>query len=66
MATKRSAVSPPVRDQTSRSQGEYALMLEVERYESLAEEMEELGVSTLEEVRRKILALHQRLDLLQL
>ena len=40
----------------------YALMLEVERYESLAEDMEELAVTSLDEVRRKIAALHVRID----
>ena len=42
--------------------GEYQLLLEVERYESLAEEMEELGVGTLDEVRQKIQELHRRID----
>ncbi len=41
---------------------EYDTMLVLERLESLEEEMVELGVSTLEEVRQRIAALHQRLD----
>lgn len=41
---------------------EYALMLELEQLESLEEDMEELGVKTLEEIRQRIAALHQQLD----
>lgn len=41
---------------------EYDTMLALERLESLEEEMVELGVSTLEEVRQRIATLHQRLD----
>ena len=41
---------------------EYDTMLVLERLESLEEEMVELGVSTLEEVRQRIATLHQRLD----
>ena len=48
--------------QPERQGDEYGLLLQVERYESLAEEMEELGVTTLEEVRRAIAELHRRLD----
>ncbi len=40
----------------------YALMLEVERYESLAEDMEALAVTSLAEVRHKIAALHAQID----
>jgi hypothetical protein len=42
--------------------GEYDLMLELERLESLEEEMLEMKVTSLEEVRERIAALHQRLD----
>jgi hypothetical protein len=42
--------------------GEYDLMLELERLESVEEEMIEMKVTTLEEVRERIAALHQRLD----
>jgi hypothetical protein len=42
--------------------GEYARMLEVERLESLAEDMDELGVASIDDVRRKIAALHQEID----
>jgi hypothetical protein len=42
--------------------GEYDLMLELERLESLEEEMVEMKVTTLEEVRERIGELHQRLD----
>lgn len=48
--------------QSNAGRSEYDLMLLVERYESLAEDMEELGVATLDEVRQKITALHRRLD----
>jgi hypothetical protein len=41
---------------------EYDIMLVLERLESLEEDMVELDVSTLEEVRQRIAALHQRLD----
>ena len=41
---------------------EYELMLRLERLESLQEEMEELGVTSLEEVRRRIDELHRLLD----
>ncbi|MGI8915934.1 MAG: hypothetical protein ACR2JY_19550 [Chloroflexota bacterium] len=40
----------------------YALMLEVERYESLAEDMEELDVVSLADLRLKIADLHRKLD----
>ena len=42
--------------------GEYDLMLELERLESLEEEMLEMKVTSLEDVRERIAALHQRLD----
>lgn len=41
---------------------EYDLMQTLERLESLEEDMEELGVSSLDEVRRRIAELHQHLD----
>ena len=41
---------------------EYDAMVILERLESLEEDMEELGVSTLDEVRARIAELHQRLD----
>jgi hypothetical protein len=40
----------------------YARLLALERLESLAEDMEELGVSTLDDLRRKIADLHAQLD----
>ena len=52
----------PNDDATPVSPDEYALLQAVERLESLAEEMEELGVSTLAEVKARIAALHQALD----
>ncbi len=41
---------------------EYDSMLELERLESLEEEMVEMKVTTLEEVRERITQLHQELD----
>jgi hypothetical protein len=41
---------------------EYAAMVRLERLESLEEEMEELGVRTLDEVRRRIAELNEQLD----
>ena len=41
---------------------EYDTMLELERLESLEEDMTDLGVTTLDEVRRRIADLHQQLD----
>lgn len=40
----------------------YASMLALERLESLAEDMQELGVNTLDDLRRKIADLHAQLD----
>jgi hypothetical protein len=42
--------------------GEYDVMLELERLESLEEEMVEMQVTSLEEVRERIAELHQQLD----
>lgn len=42
--------------------GEYDVMLELERLESLEEEMVEMKVTSLEEVRERITELHQQLD----
>ncbi len=41
---------------------EYDLMVELERLESLREEMEELGVHTLAEIQHRIAELHHHLD----
>ncbi len=43
---------------------EYKLMFELERLESLREDMEELGVKSLAEVEARIAELHIRLDAL--
>jgi hypothetical protein len=40
----------------------YARLLALERLESLAEDMEELGVTSLDDLRRRIAALHSQLD----
>ena len=44
---------------------EYDLMVRLEQFETLKEEMEELGVSTLDEVLAKIAELNQKLDSLE-
>jgi hypothetical protein len=41
---------------------QYETMLVLERLESLEEEMQELGVSSLDDVRRRIAELHRELD----
>ncbi|HEX8034570.1 MAG TPA: hypothetical protein VF510_12020 [Ktedonobacterales bacterium] len=41
---------------------EYDTMVELERLESIEEEMQELGVTTLDDVRRRIADLHRELD----
>lgn len=41
---------------------EYDMLLHIERLETLEEEMQELGVTTLDEVRRRIEELHRQLD----
>ncbi|MCL4465394.1 MAG: hypothetical protein M1401_05830 [Chloroflexi bacterium] len=41
---------------------EYKLMLVLEQLESLREDMEELGVTTLAEVEQRIADLHRQLD----
>jgi hypothetical protein len=41
---------------------EYDTLLRLERLESVEEEMMELGVTTLEEVRERIAELHRELD----
>lgn len=44
------------------AQGEYDAMLVLERLETLEEEMNEFGVRTLDDVRRRIAELHEQLD----
>jgi hypothetical protein len=41
---------------------EYDALLQLERLESLEEDMVELGVTTLEEVRQRIATLHREID----
>jgi hypothetical protein len=50
------------RDEAGFNPDEYDTMLVLERLESLEEEMQELGVKTLDEVRRRIAELHRQLD----
>ncbi|HEX9068807.1 MAG TPA: hypothetical protein VF807_08560 [Ktedonobacterales bacterium] len=40
---------------------EYDLLLQVERLESLEEEMAELGIATIDDLRARIAALHRQL-----
>ncbi len=47
------------------SEEEYDLMMELEQLETLKEEMEELGVSSLAEVEAKMKELNEKLDRLQ-
>ena len=42
--------------------GEYNTLIEIERLESLEEEMQELGVATLDDIRRRIEELNAQLD----
>lgn len=41
---------------------EYETMMELERLESIEEEMQEMGVTSLDDVRRRIADLHRKLD----
>ncbi len=45
-----------------REKEEYDLMMELEQLESIKEEMEELGVSTLAEVEARMAELNRKLD----
>jgi len=42
--------------------GEYSTLVELERLESLEEEMQELGVASLDDIRRRIEDLNAQLD----
>ena len=42
--------------------GEYSTLVELERLESLEEEMQELGVASLDDIRRRIDDLNAQLD----
>ncbi len=42
--------------------GEYNTLVELERLESLEEEMQELGVASLDDIRRRIAELNAQLD----
>ncbi len=59
-----SAVSDAGADERDRA--EYDLMMELDRLESLREEMEELGVSTLAEIDDRMRELHRKLDEMEL
>jgi hypothetical protein len=49
-------------DEANLDPREYDTLMELERLESLEEEMQEVGVTTLEELREKIAELHRKLD----
>ena len=59
MLPQRRAIPKPKGDGDAEN---YARLLALERLESLAEDMEELGVSTLDDLRRKIADIHAQLD----
>jgi hypothetical protein len=50
------------RDEANFDPREYDTLMELERLESLEEEMQEVGVITLEELRERIAELHRKLD----
>lgn len=52
-------------ERDDREQAQYDLMMELDQLESLKEEMEELGVSTIDEIEARMRDLHQRLDVLE-
>ena len=49
-------------EDTAFDPAEYDSLLQLERLESLEEDMIELGVTTLDEVRQRIAALHREID----
>jgi hypothetical protein len=50
------------REDSAFDPAEYDSLLQLERLESLEEDMVELGVATLDEVRERIAALHREVD----
>ena len=52
-------------DTSEQEQEEYELMMKLDEFETLKEEMEELGVSNLQEIEARIRELNLRLDNLQ-
>lgn len=52
-------------DSSEQEQEEYELMMKLDEFETLKEEMEELGVSNLQEIDARIRELNLRLDSLQ-
>ena len=52
-------------DSSEQEQEEYDLMMKLDEFETLKEEMEELGVSNLQEIDARIRELNLRLDNLQ-
>lgn len=51
-----------VMDDEINQNGNYDLMLHLERLETLREDMEELGIRSLEELERQIAEIHRQLD----
>lgn len=64
MAKRNPNTSKRQRDEEEErpADADYNTLLLLERLESLLEEMEELGVSTREEIEARIAALHEKLD----
>jgi len=58
----RRPLSPKAKAPGSGDAEAYARLLALERLESLAEDMEELGVTSLDDVRRQIADLHAQFD----
>ncbi len=61
-ANKNKPKGPCDEDGEHPTGADYDTLLLLERLESLLEEMEELGVSTRQEIEARIEALHKRLD----
>ena len=53
---------PDEQEDTAFDPAEYDSLLQLERLESLEEDMVELGVTTLDEVRQRIATLHREVD----
>ena len=49
-------------DDEINKEGNYDLMLHLERLETLKEDMEELGIRSIEELDRQIMEMHRQLD----
>ena len=54
-----------VDERDERDGAEYDLMMELDQLESLREEMEELGVASLDDIEARMRELHRKLDELE-